>query len=186
MVLPFANLSDEGDHDYFSDGLTEEIISGLAAVQDLRVVARTSAFQFKGRSGDIRTIGRELGVGTAVEGSVRKEGGAVRVAVQLINVADGFHLWSQVFEHELTGVLRIQEAITRAVVGSLRLRLAPVRSRSETTVPEAYEWYLKGRYFFHKVTLDGTRKSVECMQAAIAADPGYAAAHAGLADAYLL
>ena len=185
VVLPFADLSD-GDNDYFSDGLTEEIISGLAAVRDLRVVARTSAFQFKGRCGDIRKIGRELGVGTAVEGSVRKEGSAVRVAVQLINVADGFHLWSQVFEHELTGVLRIQEAITRAVVEGLSLRLAPARSRSETTVPEAYEWYLKGRYFFHKVTLEGTRKSVECMQAAIAADRGYAAAHAGLADAYLL
>jgi serine/threonine-protein kinase len=186
VVLPFANLSDEADNDYFSDGLTEEIISGLAAVQDLRVVARTSAFQFKGRSGDIRKIGRELGVGAAVEGSVRKDGRTVRVAVQLIDVADGFHLWSQVFQHELTGVFRIQEEIRRAVVNALKLRLAPVPRRTDTTVPEAYDWYLKGRYFFHKVTLAGIKKSVDCMQASIAADSGYAAAHAGLADAYLM
>jgi serine/threonine-protein kinase len=187
-VLPFANLSRDPDNEYFTDGLTEEIISALASVPDIRVVARTSAFRFKGRAEDIRTIGRDLGVETALEGSVRKEGRRIRATAQLINVADGFHLWSQTYDRELTGVFTIQEEITEAIVSALQLRLAASDAATSGNVPvvptaEAYEWYLKGRYFYHKATSRALAKAVECMERAIACDPRYAAAYAGLADA---
>jgi TolB-like protein/tetratricopeptide (TPR) repeat protein len=189
VVLPFANLSGDPDNEYFSDGLTEEIISGLAAVPDVRVVARTSAFQFKGRAGDIRTIGRDLGVRAALEGSVRRAGQRVRATVQLIDVACGFHLWSETFDRELTDVFGIQDDITRAIVDALRLRLTATGAATPGDVPpapkpEAYEWYLKGRFFYHKATPRSLEKSVRCMERAIACDARFAAAFAGLADAY--
>jgi TolB-like protein/Tfp pilus assembly protein PilF len=189
VVLPFANVSGDPDNEYFSDGLTEEIISGLAAVPDLRVVARTSAFQFKGRAADIRKIGRELGVRSALEGSVRRAGQRVRATAQLIDVADGFHLWSETFDRELTDVFGIQDEITRAIVAALRLRLTASGAETPRDAPlapnaEAYEWYLKGRFFYHKATPRSLEKSVRCMERAIACDPRYAAALAGLADAY--
>jgi TolB-like protein/Tfp pilus assembly protein PilF len=187
VVLPFANLSGDAGNDYFSDGLTEEIIGGLAAVPELRVVARTSAFQFKGRADDVRRIGRDLGVQTLLEGSVRKDGSRIRVTAQLVSVSDGFHLWSRSYDRELTGVFSIQEEITDAIVSALRIRLGSKDGTGRTRVPEAptpeaYEWYLKGRYFYHKVTPAAFEKSAECMERAISCDPGYAAAHAGLSD----
>jgi serine/threonine-protein kinase len=188
VVLPFANLSDDPGNEYFSDGLTEEIINALASVPDLRVVARTSAFQFKGRGEDIRKIGKELGVLTALEGSVRKDGHRLRVAAQLVEVHTGFHLWSHMFERELTGVFEIQDEITRAIFDALEIQLTPKRDRHvpQAPLPEAYEWFLRGRYFYHKVTLAGVEKSVECMKRAIALDGRFAAAHASLADTYVL
>ena len=123
-VLPFANLTGDGNDEYLADGLTEEIISTLASVPGLRVLARTSVFQFKGCSADIRRIGRELGVETALEGSVRKDGQQIRVTAQLINVADGFYLWSHIYDGALPGVFLLQEQTTRAIVEALRIRLA--------------------------------------------------------------
>ncbi len=181
IVLPFANLSGGAENEYLSDGLTEEILSTLAAVPTLRVVARTSAFQFKGHTGDARKIGKDLGVTRILEGSVRREGTRIRVTAQLINVADGLHLWSNIYEREGTSLLEIEEEITRAVVGALRAELK--HSRPETANPQAYELYLKGRYFWHKMTPEDLKKSIGFMEQAIAMDPNYAAAHAGLSDA---
>jgi TolB-like protein/Tfp pilus assembly protein PilF len=181
VVLPFANLSGGADNEYLSDGLTEEILSTLAAVPTLRVVARTSAFQFKGRTGDVRKIGKDLGVARVLEGGVRREGSRIRVTAQLISVADGLHLWSKIYDREGTSLLEIEEEITRAVVGALRTELR--QSRPETTSPQAYELYLKGRYFWHKMTPEDLGKSIGFMEQALALDPNYAAAHAGLSDA---
>ncbi len=121
-VLPFADLSPGSDQEYFADGLTEELISGLSKVADLRVVARTSAFAFKGRNEDIRAIGDQLGVGTIVEGSVRKAGDRLRITAQLIRVADGFHIWSDTYDRNLDDVFAIQEEIARATVDALKVR----------------------------------------------------------------
>jgi len=132
-------------------------------------------------------IGRELGVRAALEGSVRKEGKRIRATAQLIDLADGFHLWSETFDGELTDVFTIQEDITRAIVGALRVRLTPSGAASPgaeaAPTPEAYEWYLKGRFHYHQATPPSLQKSVECMNRAIACEPRYAAAYAGLADA---
>ena len=189
VVLPFANLTGNGDDEYLSDGLTEEIISTLASLPALRVVARTSAFQFKGRSDDIRKIGRELGVQTALEGSVRKDGQRIPVTAQLINVADGFHLWSHIYEGELPGVFALQETTTRAIVDALRLRLtAGERERLRPQQPvsvDAYELYLKGLFFLNKAAAADLETSVHYMERAVAVDPTYAAAHAGIAMACL-
>ena len=182
IVLPFSNLSGGAENEYLSDGLTEEILSTLAAVPTLRVVARTSAFQFKGRSGDVRKIGRELGVGRILEGSVRREGRRIRVTAQLINVADGLHLWSKIYDREGSSLLEIEQEITRAVVDALRIELR--QGEAETTNPQAHELYLKGRYFWHKMTPEYLQKSMRTLEEAIALDPNYAAAHAGLSDAY--
>ena len=189
-VLPFANLSGDPGNDYFSDGLTDEIISALAGVPELRVVARTSAFQFRARGGNIRAIGCELGVRSVLEGSVRKDGQRVRVTAQLINVADGVCLWSHTYDRALTGVIAIQEEITQAIVDALTIRLARpaasgMRSREPISV-EAHELYLKGRYFWHKTTPASLRKCVRHLERAIAIEPGYAAAHAAIADSYVL
>lgn len=184
VVLPFVNVSGAAESEHLSDGLTEEIISRLASVPELRVVARTSAFQFKGRAEDVRKIGRDLRVTTLLEGSVRQEGQKVRVTAQLVNVSDGLHLWSQIYDRELTGLLQIEEEISRAVADTLRTRLAPDGKGRATTNPRAHELYLRGRYFWHRMTPTDLKKSIEYMEQATALDPTYAAAYAGLADAY--
>jgi serine/threonine-protein kinase len=189
-VLPFANLSGDSENDYFSDGLTEEIISALAGVPELRVVARTSAFQFRARGGNVRAIGGELGVRSVLEGSVRKDGQRIRVTAQLINVSDGVCLWSHTYDRALTGVFAIQEEITQAIVDALTIRLTRpgaggVRPRDPDSV-EAHELYLKGRYFWNKSTPANLEKCVRHLERAIAIDPAYAAAHAAIADSYVL
>ncbi len=190
VVLPFTNLSGDPANEYLSDGLTEEIISTLASVPQLRVVARTSAFQFKGRGGDVRKIGRDLGVETVLEGSVRKEGPRIRVSAQLVNVSDGMHLWSKMYDREGTKLLQVQEEITRAIVDALAIRLAPgekgLLRPPEAASFQAYELYLKGRHFWYRMTPPDLKKSIACMEQAVALDPKYAAAYAGLADAYSL
>ncbi|HEY5776275.1 MAG TPA: tetratricopeptide repeat protein [Xanthomonadales bacterium] len=187
-VLPFANMSADPDDEYFSDGLTEELIGALAKVNGLHVTARTSAFVFKGANRDIREIGKHLNVRTVLEGSVRREKDRVRITAQLINVGDGYHLWSESYDYELESVLALQETITRAIVGALQIQLTPQVDRQfampATNNQKAHDHYLKGRYYWARLDTGGFQKSIEEFQKAIAADPGYAPPHAGLANAY--
>src|SRR5438552_9450369 len=146
-VLPFANMSGKADQDYFSDGMTEELLNVLAKVPQLKVVARTSVFQFKAKGGDIREIGRKLGVTNIVEGSVRRDGPEVRITAQLVRVADGFHIWSETYDRKLERVFALQDEIAQRIGAALKLSLgvsAPVAARAPID-PEAYDEYLKGR-----------------------------------------
>lgn len=187
-VLPFVDMSPQKDQDYFCDGITEELINRLSNIKELRVPARTSAFMFKGKAGDIREIGRKLDVRTVLEGSIRKVGSQLRVTAQLISVADGYHLWSDTFDRELKDVFNIWDEISLTVVEKLRLTLlgaerAKLVKRFTENV-EPYNLYLKGRWFWNKWTDADIRKSMEYYQAAIDTDPNYALAYAGLAEAY--
>jgi TolB-like protein len=189
-VLPFANVSPDPENEYFSDGLTEDLITALSQIEGLRVVARTSAFQFKGKAHDVREIGRQLSVGTVLEGSVRKAGERVRITAQLVSVADGFQLWSERFDREMRDVFAIQDEISRAIVKALQLKLAagapPRLVKHYSGNIEAYNLVLKGRYYWNKWTEEGFRKGMELYSQAIAADPRYAPAYAGLADSFNL
>ena len=184
-VLAFADMSPQRDQEYFSDGLAEEIINALAHVDGLRVVGRTSAFAFKGRSVDLRTIGQQLGVGAVLEGSIRKDGQRVRVTAQLIEAVDGTHLWSQTFDREVAGIFAVQEEIAAAVVEALRVKLLAGRQPSSrpwaTDVPEAHNQYLLGRQRMRRDTAKGVREAAGAFQSAVELDPGYASAWAGLA-----
>jgi len=189
-VLPFMNMSDDAENEYFSDGVTEEIINALANVPGLRVAARTSAFSFKGENRDITEIGRQLRVTTVLEGSVRKAEQQVRIAAQLVNTADGFHIWSEVYDREFCDIFALQEEIARTIADKLKLQfLAPSDTplvEGQTQNLEAYNLYLKGRYSWNQRTVDGLRASLDYFQEAIALDDAYAQAYAGLADAYSL
>ena len=187
-VLPLVDVSRKRELEYLCDGIAEEIINALSKVEGLRVVARTSAFSFKGKNEDVRTIARKLNVDTLLEGSVRKADSQLRITVQLINGADGYHLWSERYDREMKDVFAVQDDITMSVVNKLRLTLlGPQRTglvKRHTEVVRAYDLYLKGRYFWNKRTETGFHKSLEYYQAAIEEDPGYALAHAGIADSY--
>ncbi len=189
VVLPFVNMSADPENEYFSDGLTEEIINALTQLQDLRVAARTSSFVFKGKSTDIAEVAHKLNVNTVLEGSVRKVGNNLRITAQLINVADGFHLWSEKFDRELDDVFIIQDEISLAIVDKLRVRLTPVEKAQlvgkQTPNLAAHEDYLKGRYFWNQRG-PGLQKAVHFFKLALAKDDNYATAYAGLADAYSL
>jgi serine/threonine-protein kinase len=189
-VLPFANLSTDPENEYFSDGLTEDLITALSQLEGLRVVARTSAFQFKGKARDIREVGRQLNVGVVVEGSVRRFGEKVRVTAQLVNVADGFQIWSERHDRELKDVFAIQDEICGAIVKALKVKLTGEEDRplvkKYTDNLEAYQHLLKGRYYWNQWTEEGFRRGMEHYGKAIAADPGYAPAYAGLADCFNL
>ena len=184
-VLPFRNLSAAAEAEYFSDGMTEEIIGALAAIESLRVAARTSSFAFKGKDTDVRQIGRELGVATVLEGSVRQAGQRLRVTAQLIDVSNGYHVWSERYDREMQDVFAVQDEISRAIAGALKLRLLPAQQESlvapGTRDVEAYNRYLKGRYFFNQ---RASKKAIAEFEAAIAGDPLFAAAYTGLADSY--
>jgi serine/threonine-protein kinase len=188
-VLPFANLSAEPETEYFSDGITEEIINALAQVEDLRVAARTSSFAFKGKALDVAEIAAKLHVGTVLEGSVRRAGKRLRVTAQLINAADGFHLWSERYDRDLEDVFAIQDEIARAIADKLRVTLTAKRDRAlvrpGTGNLEAYDLFLKGRYHWARRGAALT-KAIELFDRAIAIDPNFAAAYAGLADAYCI
>ena len=183
-VLPFVDMSPQKDQEYFSDGVAEEILNALAQVDGLRVAGRTSSFSFKGKTEDLRSIGEKLMVATVLEGSVRKEGSRVRITAQLVSAADGFHLWSQTFDRELTGIFAAQEEISKAVVDALRPRLlrAPAMRRPASS-PEAYNEYLIGKQFMFRLTLDDYRRAEAAYQRSIAQDAVYAPAWAGLAFA---
>ncbi len=186
-VLPFVNLSSDKENEYLSDGVTEEIINALANVDGVRVVARTSAFSFKGKNLDIRRIGDELNVATVLEGSVRREGNQLRVVAQLIGVADGYHLWSKTYDRELKNVFTVEDELSRAIVEQLRPRLIGVKTlvQQATSSSEAHNLYLQGRFFWNQRTREGLAKAEGLFQQALALDPGYALAHSGLSDCYL-
>ena len=189
-VLRFMNMSEDSENEYFSDGVTEEITSMLANVPGLRVAARTSAFSFKGEDRDVTEIGQKLRVAALLEGSVRKSGQQVRIAAQLVNAADGFHIWSEVYDRELADIFVLQEEIARTSVEKLQVQFlgsvdTPHVAR-QTENLEAYNLCLKGRYFCNQRTVNGLRASIDYFQQAIALDDAYAQAYAGLADAYSL
>src|SRR5437763_12121776 len=151
-VLPFVNLSGSKDEEYFSDGMTEEIINALANVDGLRVVARTSAFSFKGKNVDVRRIGEELNVATVLEGTVRRQGNQLRVAAQLIAAKDGYHLWSKTYDRELNDVFLVEDDVARAIVQALKPKLVQPTAMVERTTDssEAHDLYLKGRYLWNQ------------------------------------
>jgi serine/threonine-protein kinase len=188
-VLPFLNMGSP-ENEYFSDGLTEELINTLAKIPNLRVVARTSVFQLKGKATDIRYIGAQLKVNMLLEGSVRREGGAVRVSAQLISVADGYHLWSDIFEREMKNVFGVQEEIASAIARALESRLGLesdyLRLKRHPANADAYNLYLQANYYLNLRTEFGFLRSLDCFQKAIGRDPSYALAYAGLAHAYSL
>jgi len=181
-VLPFVNMSSDPEYEYFSDGLTEELISALSNVKGMRVVARTSVFRFKGKSEDVRKIGAELNANMVLEGSVRKSGDRLRITVQLIDVANGYHTWSRTYRVEIKDLFTVQEEIARAIVTTLS-EGSGVLAKRPTANLEAYHDYLKGRFHLNKWTEDSFRKSIAFFEAAIGKDAQMAAAWAGLADA---
>jgi eukaryotic-like serine/threonine-protein kinase len=188
VVLPFTNMSSDPENEFFADGITEEIINALAQIEDLRVVARTSAFSFKGKHVDLRTVGGRLNVTSVLEGSVRKSGKHLRIMAQLINVADGYHLWSERYDRELQDIFEVQDEIAKTIADRLKVTLGAESTkplvRAGTKNLEAYQLYLKGRFHWIKRTPDGSRKAIQYFHDAIERDPAYALAYTGLADAY--
>ena len=187
-VLPFVNMSSDPEQEYFSDGLSEEILNALAGVPGLYVPARTSSFQFKGKTGDVAAFAARLGVAAVLEGSVRKSGRRIRVTAQLVNAADGFHLWSETFDRDLTDVFDIQAEIANHIVEALRVKLKPGREHAVaaevlTGNPEAYEAYLLGRHALQKGQAESVAKAVEHFRTAVDLDAEFAVAHASLAVA---
>ena len=185
-VLPLANMSADPENEYFSDGMTEEIINALSKVPGMQVASRTSSFAFKGKEADVREIGEKLGVASVLEGSVRKVGARIRITAQLVSVENGYHLWAETYDRQLEDVFAVQDEISRAIVEALKLRLGG--DTGQLVVPtknlEAYNLYLKGRFFFNKFTEQGLRKGLEFFQHALLQDPGYARAYAGIADCW--
>ncbi len=184
-VLPLLNMSADPENEYFSDGMTEEIIAALSKVPGLQVASRTSCFSFKGKEVDIKQVGDKLGVGSVLTGSVRKVGNRIRITAQLVNAESGYHLWSETYDRQLEDVFAVQDELSRAIVDALKLKLG---SESELVAPtkniEAYNLYLKGRFFFNRFTEPGLRKSLDFYQHVLLQEPGYARAYAGMADCW--
>jgi len=185
-VLPFVNLAGDKENEYFADGLADEIITALARVPSLRVTARTSSFAFRGKDLDVRKIGSSLDVKAILEGSVRRSGDRVRVTAQLIDTADGYHLWSERYDRELTEIFSIQEDISQAIVDALRVRLTKglPPARRQTSNAEAYALWLKGRYHCIRHTPAELLRSRSYFEQAAALDPGYPAAQMGIAESW--
>lgn len=183
-VLPFADLAPDHDQQYFCDGLAEELTHALSSVPGLRVIARTSAFSFRDQATDVREIGRRLGVGHVIEGSVRRAGGDARVTVQLIDASDGCHRWSGRFDRPLGAVFQVQDDIAQAIVAELGVALVREQdvARRQTSDAVAHEFYLRGRFNQARRTVTSVAAAAEHFAAAISRDPGYAIAHAALAD----
>lgn len=189
-VLPFADLSPQGDQEYFGDGIAEELLNVLTKIEGLRVAARTSSFAYKGQSQNVQAIGRELGVASVLEGSIRKAGDSVRITAQLIDTRTGFHLWSETYDRELNDIFAIQDEITAAIVDALKVQLlgdarAAMRAR-ETASFDAYDLYLAGRHSWHERTAESIAEAVDYFQRAIEIDPEFVRAWTGLADSYVL
>ena len=184
-VLPFVDMSRDKEEEYFCDGLAEEVINALTKLKDLHVVARTSAFSFKDQGLDVREIGRKLDVKTVLEGSLRKAGNRLRITAQLINVADGYHLWSERYDREMEDIFEVQDDITLKIVDALRIRLVgdqeQALAKRYTENVDAYSLYLRGQHHLYKLTSDGLNKSIECFEQALSLDSDYPLAHAGLA-----
>jgi serine/threonine-protein kinase len=187
-VLSFKNMSADPEQEYFCEGIAEELLNALTQIKELRVAARTSAFSFKGKDVDIREIGRTLNVDKVLEGSVRKSGQRLRITAQLVNVEDGYHIWSDQFDREIKDIFAIQEEISLIIVDKLKLKLLKEEKekifKRHTDDHEAYNLYLKGRYFWYRRHEGGLQKGLEFFQQAIARDPLYALAYVGIADSF--
>ncbi len=189
-VLPFVNMSGDQDNEYFSDGVSEELLNALAKVEGLKVAGRTSSFFFKGKDQDLRIIGQQLGVATVLEGSVRKAEDRVRVTAQLVKTSDGFHLWSDTFDYQLDDVFQVQDEIARAVVRALKGKLLGedvlATTSTKTTSSQCFASYLQGRNQLHRRRKESIIRSEALFKEAIEADPNYAPAWVGLAESYML
>lgn len=185
-VLPFANLSADPENEFFSDGVTEEILDALTKIRELRVASRTAAWAFKGRNPDVAEVGRKLRVGTMLEGSVRRAAGRVRITVQLVDAATGYHLWSERYDRELTDLFAVQEDIARRIVDALRVKLhegeAEALVRAPTRDLVAYEEYLRGRAGLDVKTTNALAQAAAAFHRAVERDPTFARAWAGLAN----
>ena len=179
-VLPFVDLSSDKNQEYFTDGLTEELLNGLARTPGLRIAGRTSSFQFKGKTGNFPVIGKKLNVQAVLEGSVRTQGNQVRIAVQLIKAADGFPLWAQTYNRELNDIFAVEEDIARAVTAALKVRLLGGMAPAKSTNAEAYKAYLLGRYFLVRNYKENLQKAIFYFDQATKLDAGYAPAWVGL------
>ncbi len=188
-VLPFVNMSNDQDQEYFSDGMAEEIINSLSHLKDLKVAGRTSSFQFKGKNVDLRQLAKKLGVSTVLEGSIRKQGSTIRVTAQLIKVQDGFNLWSERYDRDMGDIFAIQDEISLAITEKLKITLLENDrdkiTKTYTQNTEAYELYLKGRFFINRRGAS-ILTGIQCFQKAIELDSDFALAYAGLADALSL
>ena len=188
MVLPFKNSSDDKGDEFFSDGLTDEIINSLIRLPGLRVVARSSAFSLKGKSVDINQIGKQFKVRSVLEGTVRRYGNSLRITAHLDDVDTGYSLWSQTYDREPKDILAIQQDISAAITRSLGLELtsagAPQNEGAAIVDPEVYEEYLKGRFFWQKTGLDNLKTALGHFNAALAKNPTYAPAYVGLSNCY--
>jgi TolB-like protein/Tfp pilus assembly protein PilF len=183
-VLPFVNMSSDEEQEYFADGMSEEVLNLLSQLPQLHVIARTSSFSFRGKEADIATIARTLNVAHVLEGSVRKSGDTVRITVQLIRASDSSHLWSQTYDRKLTDVFKVQDEIARAVVVALQVKLLPAErdrlAAAPTVNAEAYDAYLKGLYHWYRLTRADLDTAEHFFELALANDPGYARAYAGI------
>src|SRR5207244_1898759 len=189
-VLPFDNLSRDPDNAYFCEGVQDEILTRLAKVADLKVISRTSTQHFKSTPDNLPQIAKQLGMAHILEGSVQKANDQVRVNVQLINALTDAHLWADTYDRKLTDIFAVDSEIAKTIADTLQARLTGSEktemSKKPTEDPEAYEFYLKGRFFWNKRTGADLRKAIEYFNQAVARDPNYALAYAGLADSYLL
>jgi len=190
VVLPFINMSNDPEQEYFSDGLTEELISSLSRLKDMRVISRTTSMQYKGTQKDIKTIGRENGVKYIMEGSVRKHGNNLRITAQFIDANRDIHLWAETFRGTIDDIFDIQEMVSEKIVEALRIQLTReeqnILEKRYTDNTEAYQLYLKGRYFWKKRNEEGLKSAISHFEKALEKDPDYALAWAGLADTYSL
>ncbi len=185
-MLPFADMSPQRDQEYFCEGMAEELINARMKIEELQVASRTSAFGFKGEEQDVQEIGRQLNVGSVLGGSVRKAGNKLRITAQLINVADGYHVWSERYDRDMEDVFAIQDELAQSIAKALRVVLSDKAKRAIEKAPtanvEAYEFYLRGRQFFHQWRRKGVEHARRMFERAIQIDPDYALAHAGIAD----
>lgn len=188
-VLPFVNMSGQADNEYFSDGITEEILNALVQVDGLRVASRTSSFAFKGKQNDIREIGRKLGVNTVLEGSVRRSGDRVKITAQLINVRDGLHIWSKSYDREVDDIFAVQEEIAHTITDRLELQFSATQHeehvRRATKDAEAYDLYLRGKYLITISSQEKNLQAIDLFTKATSRDPRFALAYAGLAKAQI-
>ncbi len=187
-VLPFANISADEDNEYFCDGLAEELLNSLSRIDGLKVAARTSAFSFRNKNLSIREIAEKLGVRNVLEGSVRRSGDRLRISVQLVNAADGFHIWSERYDRQLKDIFDLEDEITLAVTEALKMTLLGEEREAVlkhyTDNAEAYEFFLKGRYHHFKYSLDGWKRAIEFFQDAVEIEPLYAPAYAGMSSSW--
>jgi serine/threonine protein kinase/Flp pilus assembly protein TadD len=189
-VLPFSNMSNDAENEYFADGMAEEIINALSKIQSLRVASRTVSFALKGKNEDLAEVGKKLRVSTVLDGSVRRMGNRLRITAQLVNVADGYQLWSDRYDREMEDVFAIQDDISQAIVKALRVILTEGEKKqiekARAVNVQAYDYYLRGRQYFHQLRRKSLEYAKQMFNKAIEIDPEYARAHAGVADCYSL